>query len=250
MIKLELDHRMKRSMLDQLVDQLKKYHVESRLESGETFPDYQAVATANALDELLLEDAYYRLVKEGYLRHSKDRFTVFRLPFVPLESIRTKTMYETIEALQMTPSFVTLHVEFLPNLPSIFNAAIRPGVSYVKITRLYFADQIPLVYIESFYDKPLFKGFDSLDFMQLKVFKYFQDTWQRRIGSHHQTIDIVQAPAAINETLNQPLDASVIRFVSETTDQHGDILAHAIIHTSMLYAIESVNLLHPETTAL
>jgi DNA-binding GntR family transcriptional regulator len=250
MIKLELDHRMKRSMLDQLVDQLKKYHVESRLESAEIFLDYRSVAKANALDESLLEEAYLRLVKEGYLRHTKNRFTVFRLPFLPLESIRTKTIYETIEALQMTPSFVTLHVQFLPKLPSVFNAAIDPTVSVVKITRLYFADQIPLVYIESFYDKTLFKEFESLNLMEMKIFKYFQDTWQRRIGRHHQIIDIVKAPASINEDLNQPLDASVIRFVSKTTDQHGETLAHTIIHTSMLYAIESVNLFRPEKKAL
>lgn len=242
MISIVLDKRMKDSDLSQMVNQLKNYHVQSALDDGALFPDYQAVAVANHLDVVTLKKAYETLVKDGYLQKEGSRFKILRLPFTEMYDGHFNDIYSSFKKLGKTPSFKTLSVEIKDELPrSIEVDASFQNLRYVKIVRVFYADQIPLIHSEAYYDVKMFPDFTELDFKTLRIFPYLKENHGRVFSHYNQLIDVVQAPASINEALNQPLDASVFRMRFHVYDQDYQPFEVSIFHTSILYSLESIN---------
>ncbi len=238
MIQIVLDKRMKDSEHSQIIDQLKMFHVQSTLDDGALFPDYQAVAVANHISETVLKKAYDQLVKDGYLNVDKGRYTVRRIS-IP----RPKRFYDVFadfEKIGMQPSFETLSVEIKNHLPAVFkvDGTLR-NLRYVKTTRIFYANDIPIVYVEAYYDIRDFQDFAHFDFNKERIFPYLEKTHGKTFSHYHQLIDVVQPSIDINKALNQPANASVFRMKFEIYDQTYQPMEFAIFHASILYALES-----------
>lgn len=242
MISILLDKRMKGSDLTQMVDQLKNYHVQSTLDDGALFPDYHAVAVANHLDVLTLKKAYEILVEDGYLKRDGSRYYISRLPFTEMYDGHFNDIYSSFKKLGKTPSFKTLSVEIKDELPSGIDVDESfQNLRYVKIVRVFYADQIPLIHAEAYYDLKMFPDFSDLDLQTMRIFPYLKEKHGRVFSHYNQLIDVVQAPASINEALNQPSDASVFRMRFHIYDQEYQPFEVSIFHTSILYSLESIN---------
>lgn len=242
MIHILLDHRMKRSHLMQITDQLKNYHVQSGVDDGSLFPDYQAVAVANKLDVTLVKSAYETLVNDGYLTREANRFYVKRLPFTETYDGRFNSIYGAIEKLGMTPSFETLSVEIKNQLP----VGLTPDQAhvqsrFVKLVKVFYADQIPLIHSEAYYPLALFPNFTDLDFSSMRIFPYLEATHGITFAHYHERIDVVMPGETINDALNQPPDASVFQMQLHVMDAAHATFEYARLHTSILYSLESIN---------
>lgn len=246
MIKIILDKRMKNSAFTQLIDQLKIYHVQSALDDGAIFPDYQVVAKANHLDADFTKKAYDQLVKDGYLTRQNTQYLIRRLPLSGTVDGQFDDIFANIKALGMTPSFKTLSVEIKDQIsPELIADKASKEARYVKLIRVFYADQIPLIHAEAYYDVRSFPDFTDLDFNTLRIFQYLEKTQGRRFAHYHQEIDVVQAPASINELLNQPANASVFRMKFHARDQKRAPMEYSIFHASILYTLKAVNDIRP-----
>ena len=242
MIQMVIDKRLKRSELMQIVDQLKHYHVQSAMNDGDLFPDYQAVAVANHMDASMVQLAYDQMVDDGYFTKVKTRYYVKRLPFVERYDGQFKTFYGAVEALGMTPSFKTFKVEIIEQLPALFNVEeTLQNRRYVRLEKVYYADQIPLIHAAQFYQLALFPDFTELDFNAMRIFPYLEKMHGIRFSHYREIIDVVHPIESINEALNQPLDASVFRMLMQASDEHHTPFEFSILHTSILYSLESIN---------
>lgn len=226
----------------QVVDQLKHYHVQSSLDDGALFPDYHAVAVANRIDASLVQTAYDQMVDDGYFTKEKSRYYVKRFPFVERYDGRFKTIFGAVEALGMTPSFKTLKVEIIEQLPELFNVkqTLR-NRRYVRLEKVFYANQIPLIHAAQFYQLALFPDFTDLDFNAMRIFPYLEKMHGITFAHYHEIIDVVSPGESINEALNQPLDSSVFRMLMQASDQHHIPFEFSILHTSILYSLESIN---------
>lgn len=242
MIQIVLDKRLKRSETMQIVDQLKHFHVQSSLKNGALFPDYQAVAVANDIDLSLMQAAYDQMVMDGYFIRNQNRYLVRRLPIVEQFVGYIDSIHGTVETLGMTPSFTTHKVEIKDHLPEEFaTEATLKNRRYVRLEKVYYADQIPLIHAEQYYQLALFPDFTELDFSTMRILPYLENKHGIKLSSYHQIIDVTNPGEAINEMLNQPLNSSVFRFLTQAKDQNQVPFDFSIFHTSILYSLESIN---------
>lgn len=249
-IKITLDRRMKMPPNEQIKNTLKNYIARSAMTKETPLESNHAIAQANQIDVALIDEATAQMVEEGNLIVKDGVLYPNIINFTERYDGSTKNIIERIRDMGYSPNFKTTDLKVVKELPKLLvPLADTIQKEYVRIERVFYANQIPVFYMSAYYAKQLFKDEHYASLESALMYEYLAREYHRIFSHFKRKIDVAQAPARINQLLNQPHDSAVFRMTLIAQDQNYKELGLSLYYSSILYSLESINVF-PEPDAV
>jgi len=195
---------------------------------GAVLKDGDMLPPENELSELLgvsrptVRQAFGELVKEGYLRRYKGKGTYVSRPKVE-ERCLSKLESFNQEMLQkgMAPHTQVLGLSRIPGDPKANEKLNLPmDTPLIQLSRLRFADDVPLVYVETYLPYKPYAKLLEVDFISTSLYDALEEIYQERVGRVVREIEAVNARRREAELLqiSQPQAVFLVRTQAYAAD--------------------------------
>ena len=168
-------------------DQIKKDIDEHRWAIGERLPSERDLAEQFAVSRMTLRQAISLLVEEGVLERRVGSGTFVSSTRVQEKMRGTTSFTEIVKSQGKVPSSQLIsYRKTIPNEQEVAKLGISPTENIIRMERVRYADQVPLVYEVASIPEKFIK-----DFKKEEITSHFFQTLQKhgyRIGKSQQTI--------------------------------------------------------------
>lgn len=216
----------------QLKSIILKYIHEGKLNPGDAIPTEMELAQIFDISRTTIRQAITELVMEGYLTRIKSKGTFVQKPLVRQEYIKSvRASHEHIRQQNMVPrtKILELH-EIAANDEIAGELKIAPGTSVIKMMRLRFANEEPILYTEN-YLSMYAKDILNVDMEKYGLFEFLDRRDETRITKSVRTLSAVAAnkedarlldmqvgePIQLSKSIsynqdNTPIEYAIVRF--------------------------------------
>lgn len=206
----------------QLLDKIKS----GAFKVGDQIPNESELTEGLSISRSTVRQAISELVSEGYLLRVKAKGTFVSKPkvdegfFQILESFNAEMMRKGL-----TPSTKVLSLKKLTGVEEITSRLhLPPGSMLIYLCRLRYADDEPVVYLETFLPFDRFEGLIKTDFTSASLYTELEEIFGARITRAVRQIEAAGATSQEAELLEMKKNAPIC-LVKTVAYTHGDIPA-------------------------
>lgn len=231
-IPVPLYYQLKQLMIDNI-----KGHV---LKEGEAVPTEEELCALLNISRPTVRQAFSALVTEGYLDRVKAKGTFITRPKIEGNFIQNiESFNQEMKNKGLTPSTRLLSIKESTVYPEILEKLQLPTGSWViRIERLRFADDQPIVHVTTYVPYKRFKGIlkehldqDSLYEILGKKF----DTYAQRVT---RNVQATNADQQLSELLNVPVNSPLLYITTTAYSQSGQPFEYSLAtYRSDLYSL-------------
>ncbi len=188
--------------------QLKKQVLElienSELKNGDLLPAENELCELLDISRPTVRQAFKELVSEGYLQRFKGKGTFVATPKVEERFLsKLEPFNQEMLSKGMKPSTKVLDLRVLKGLGKANEKLKIPMDSeIIYLSRLRFADNIPLVYVETHLPFKDFSKLMDVDFEQHSLYESLEKIYAIRVNRVHREIEAANAKRKEAELLN------------------------------------------------
>lgn len=240
-----LDLRKKQPVKVQMMDQIKSKIAMNELPAGYTFDDIHTICKTYDVEIQDVEACFKQLIQDGYLIKINDTYQVkpFMLSYNFFEKILS--IHDAISHSGFTPSYKVIRMKEVQTLPAFFLPAEK-NESYLCIEKVYYANQTPIIYLESYYPMQYLADMPKELIASMPIYQYLHQEKHIDIIRTDRDLFAEPAPKSINKQLLQPENTTTIKMVSTAFDKENKAIEYAIGYASMRYAVYTRNTIHFE----
>lgn len=231
-IPVPLYYQLKQFMIDNIKNNV--------LKEGEAVPTEEELCALLEISRPTVRQAFSALVNEGYLDRIKAKGTFITRPkiqgnfFQNIESYNKEMKNKGLE-----PSTRLLSIEETSAYPEVLEKLELPrGSKVIRIERLRFANQTPIVHVTTYVPYKPFKGLLKEHLDQDSLYEILGskfDTYAQRVTRNVQAIIANQQMAAL---LNVPQDSPLLYIITTAFSQSGEPFEYSLAtYRSDLYSL-------------
>lgn len=190
------------------------------LKEGELLPGEPQLAEELGVSKMTIRQAIYELVAEGLLERHKGRGTFVRPPSMRLQLPFFTSYTQDMRRRGYAPRTVLLQLGTMPaSERQAGRLGIEPGDRLVRIHRLRFADELPMVLETVLIVKALFPGIE--DALQESESRYaiYENRYGVRPNRAEQTLEAVITTSEEARHLGVPVGAPALMIEGVLFDQ-------------------------------
>ena len=214
----------------QLKNIILKYINEGNLKPGDSIPTEMELAQIFDISRTTIRQAITELVMEGYLTRVKSKGTFVQRPPIRQEYIRSvRASHEHIRQQNMVPrtKILELHEDTADGeIPE--ELKIETGSPIVKMMRLRFANEEPILYTEN-YLSIFAKKILDVDMEKCGLFEFLDRDDKTRITKSVRTLSAVAANEEDAKLLNMKIGEPIQLSKSISYNQFGIPIEYAIV---------------------
>jgi GntR family transcriptional regulator len=175
-----------------------------RIRPGDSMPTEQELISQLGISRTTIRQALSEMVSEGYLRREKGRGTFVTQPkieerfFQKLESFN-----EEMSLKGLVPRTVVLSLKEIPAREPVNKLLEIPeDDSLIYLERLRFANEEPIVYLETFLHGQTFRGLLKENLTELSLYAVLEDKYGASVKTAIRKIEAVAATSQEGKLLN------------------------------------------------
>ena len=168
---------------------------DSSLKEGDMLPPENELCELLDVSRPTIRQAFGELVSEGYLNRHKGRGTFVSKPKVDVRFLsKLETFNDEMLAKGMKPSTKLLKLEKIDG-PTEANKRllIPPDAPLVRVSRVRFADSVPLVYVETFLEYGKYGKLLEVDLAVNSLYESLERLCGVRVNRANREIESVNA---------------------------------------------------------
>lgn len=203
--KIEINKEIPIPLYYQLKKQVLSLIEQGFLKEGDMLPPENEISEALDISRPTVRQGLGELVAEGYLARFKGRGTFVIKPKVEARFLsKLESFNQEILQKGMTPSTKVIEMKKIEPKASINEAlgiAVEQPLFY--LSRLRYADGVPLVYLETYLPYNTFSKLMALDFTTASLYTALQDLYQLRVcrvSRELEALTVTRAEAELLET--------------------------------------------------
>jgi len=186
-IPVPLYYQLKNLVLDMIKD--------GSLKEGDLLPPESELCAALDVSRPTVRQAFSELVSEGYLNRYKGRGTFVSKPKLNARFLsKLETFNDEMRSKGLDPSTTVLKLE---RIFGPCEANERLGIPLdaplIYLSRLRFADGVPLVYVETFLPYERYKALMDIDLSEGSLYNSLESLCGVRVNRAHRHIESVNA---------------------------------------------------------
>lgn len=214
----------------QLKSIILKYIHEGKLKPGDAIPTEMELAQIFDISRTTIRQAITELVMEGYLTRIKSKGTFVQKPRIRQEYIRSvHASHEHIRQQNMVPRTKILELyETKADDEIAEELKIAPGTPVIKMMRLRFANEDPILYTEN-YLSMLAKDILNVDMEKCGLFEFLDRKNETRITKSVRTLSAVAANEEDARLLNMQVGEPIQLSKSISYNQDNIPIEYAIV---------------------
>ena len=200
---LKLDKNIPVPLYYQLKNLVLELIKDGSLKEGDLLPAESELCAALDVSRPTVRQAFSELVAEGYLSRYKGRGTFVSKPKVDARFLsKLETFNDEMLSKNLEPSTVVLKIERISG-PCEANEhlGLSPGAPLIYLSRLRFADGVPLVYVETFLSYERYKALMDVDLSEGSLYDSLEHLCGVRINRAHRRIESINAKKSDAELL-------------------------------------------------
>jgi GntR family transcriptional regulator len=178
---------------------------------GECLPTEIEIADALDISRSTIRQAIMELVNEGYLHREKAKGTFVSRPKID-ESFFSKLDSFNSEMLKkgLQPSTKVLVLKVVSPVENI-NKSLKIGDDerLIHLARLRYANDEPVVYLETYFSYQKYKGLMNEDFANKSLYFLFEDKYFQRVTKAVRIIEAVNATGQEARLLDIKVNAAI-----------------------------------------
>jgi len=207
-----MDNLHKKIILDKNIPVPLYYQIKSQLLSlinsgdiveGDMIPPENEFCDALSVSRPTIRQALSELAAEGYIRRFKGRGT-----FVAKQKIEARflcdleTFNTEMEKKNLSPRTEVLALEERVDFPAANNQlSIPPGAPLIALHRRRYADEVPIVLVETYLSLEDYPKFLNVDFCNKSLYDSFEELYDLRITRVIRELEAVNARRSEAELL-------------------------------------------------
>lgn len=238
-LKLFLDHRKKSTVLEQIVSELSTLIIDQKLPSGYIFNNINELAKSNHIELNILIEALEILLKKHLVSKINDFYQVTSIVFKSGFFDEIMTFEQAIVDAGYPVSITTLEETLVETLHKDYFENDNQIKKYFKWDRVYYAENVPIIRVISFFPSQYFNHLDGL-----LISKMIQQRDDLKIVQSIRDIKSIIPNQTINESLNQPEDTPCLEFIYTNYNKFQKPVEYAVAFTSSHYAIFTQTSIH------
>ena len=187
---MKLDKASPVQLYYQLAELLKDQIAAGELKSGAQLPSERELSERSAISRMTVRQAVAYLVREGVLAVKPGIGTFVAAPKLTYDALHLVGFTE--EAMRQGRSAQSRVLEQGMTLPSVRIAAslqLQPDALVIKIVRVRFLDDTPLLLETSFIPADLCPGLAQAELASHSLYALLERTYGIRLGRSHQTFE-------------------------------------------------------------
>lgn len=175
----------------------------AKLKEGDMLPPESELSEALGVSRPTIRQAFNELVSEGRLQRYKGRGTFVSKPKVEARFLsRLETFNREMRAKNMTPHTRVLALEKVTGPgEACEKLKLEVGAQMIYISRLRSADNIPLVYVETYLPFEPFARLMEVDFSEKSLYDSLEELYGIRVTRVTREIEAVNSRKAEAELL-------------------------------------------------
>jgi GntR family transcriptional regulator len=199
--------------LNQVKAHMLSYITQNNLNRNDQLPSEAAIAKELGVSRNTLREAYISLENEGVIvrRHGIGTF-VANPPLIQDSLNDFSPFAQIIKNVGYMPNFKTLSVELVSPPPDVCDVLkVEPADQVRYISRLVYADQKPVIYVEDYLPPDVDSRIESWDDFQGNMVEVLAAALQKPLHQIQSYIRAGSLPAEIGQYLDLPEGAPVLR---------------------------------------
>lgn len=175
----------------QIVDAIKT----RKLKLGDKLPGEEVLAKELDVSKAVVRNAYLNLIQEGWIKRlPKKGLLVF--PSITSHTFSTKlqSVGYDIASAGLIPKVKFLNREIIINTSL---SAFNKGERLLKVFRLFYADDLPIFLMESYYSLDRFSKLESIDIETIEFFDYFRHEYGVSVARIKRSFKAILMPKDI-----------------------------------------------------
>lgn len=208
---IKLDKSVPIPLYYQLKSQVLSMIKDSRIQEGDMLPPESELCVLLDVSRPTIRQAFNELVSEGYLNRYKGKGTYVSKPKVEERFLsKLESFNNEMRAKNMTPHTLVLALE---KIVGPHEANERLGLpldaQLIYLSRVRSADNMPLVYVETYLPYEQYKALMDVDFNEKSLYDSLEELCHVRINRVQREIEAVNARRKETELLKIPANKAV-----------------------------------------
>lgn len=200
-----------------------------RLKLGDKLPGEEILARELNVSKAVVRNAYLDLIKLGWIRRlPKKGLIVFPAFTSHTFSTQLQSVGYDIRSAGLTPKVKFLNQETMVNSSL---SAFHPGERLLKVKRLFFAEDVPIFVMESYYSLDRFSKLESLDLKTIEFFNYFKHEYGVNVTRIKRSFKAILMPKEIAELLETSADTGCFKVNAYAYDKDNLCVEYSLTYS-------------------
>ena len=228
--KITLDKTIPIPLYYQLKQQMLNMIENGTLSEDDMLPPENELCILLEVSRPTIRQAFNELVSEGHLERFRGRGTFVSKPKIEAHFFsKLESFNDEIRAKNMTPHTKVLALEKLTGHHDVENRLkLEPGSPLILLSRLRLADDVPLVYVDTYLPYDEYSGLLDVDFNEKSLYSTLEEIYKVRVKHVSRRIEAVNARRREASLLNISVNKAISLVKTIGSDENKKAIEYSV----------------------